>query len=171
MSKCSNQNLPNLDQPSIHPSTTFSLTEEAFPLRSLREVVNVWARGSGQASFNLKSSNGTADLQLDFQLGLPYEPHLHPPHHYEPVEPHPRCPQQSQEEGFPDTSLLNIGRESCSCETSQKRTSCCICSRSNTIPFTSSSSNNSQETNLTTTSKLLVQKLHGCFCYQETTLC
>ena len=29
--------------------TTFSLTEEAFLLRSLREVVNVWARGSGLA--------------------------------------------------------------------------------------------------------------------------
>ena len=72
--------------------TTFSLTEEAFLLRSLKEVVNVWARGTGQASFNLNISNGSADLQLGFQLGLPTEPHLHTQHQHEPVI----CPKPQQ---------------------------------------------------------------------------
>jgi hypothetical protein len=47
-------------RPNFESSTTFSLTEEAFLLRSLREVVNVWASGSGQATFNLNISNGSA---------------------------------------------------------------------------------------------------------------
>jgi hypothetical protein len=73
-------------RPNIQSSTTFSLTEEAFLLRSLREVVNVWASGSGQATFNLNISNGSADLNLGFQLGLPTESHLNPQHHqHEPV--------------------------------------------------------------------------------------
>ena len=76
-------------RPIIHSSTPFSLTEEAFLLRSLREVVNVWASGSGQATFNLNISNGSADLQLGFQLGLPTESHLHPQHHHE----HVFCPK------------------------------------------------------------------------------
>ena len=65
--------------------TTFSLTEEAFLLRSLREVVNVWAEGPGQATFSLNINNGSADLKLGFQLGLPAEPHLHPQQQHEPV--------------------------------------------------------------------------------------
>ena len=65
-------------RPSIHSSNTFSLSEEAFLLRSLREVVNVWANGSGHATFNLNINNGSADLKLGFQLGQPSEPHLHP---------------------------------------------------------------------------------------------
>ena len=52
------------------------MTEEAFSLRSLREVVNIWTRGSGQASFNLEIQDGVADLKLGFQLGKPSDPHL-----------------------------------------------------------------------------------------------
>ena len=52
-------------------TTNFLITEEAFILRSLKEVVNVWAMGSGQATFSLNIVNGTADLKLGFQLGLP----------------------------------------------------------------------------------------------------
>ena len=65
--------------------TTFNLTEEAFLLDSLHEVVKVWSRGSGQASFNLDISDGAADLKLCFKLGLPGDLHyvpdvlLHPP--------------------------------------------------------------------------------------------
>jgi hypothetical protein len=66
------------------------MTEESFILRSLREVVNIWTRGSGQASFNLEIQDGVADLKLGFQLGKPSDPHpipmcsdyVHPqPHH------------------------------------------------------------------------------------------
>ena len=56
----------------------FSVTEESFLLRSLREVVMVWKGGTGQASFNLSINRGSADLQLGFQLGRPDEPHLQP---------------------------------------------------------------------------------------------
>ena len=56
-------------------STSFSITEEAFLLRSLKEVVNVWARGCGQATFNLEILDGGADLKLGFQLGRPSDPH------------------------------------------------------------------------------------------------
>ena len=59
-------------------STSFSITEEAFLPRSLKEVVNVWARGCGQATFNLEILDGGADLKLGFQLGRPSDPHLLP---------------------------------------------------------------------------------------------
>ena len=52
----------------------------AFILSSLREVVNVWARGYGQATFNLSIVDGFADLQHGFQLGHPNDPHLLPQH-------------------------------------------------------------------------------------------
>ena len=56
----------------------FSLSEEAFLLKSLREVTKVWARASGQANFNLSIQDGQAHLQLGFQLGLPGDPHIPP---------------------------------------------------------------------------------------------
>ena len=59
----------------------FNVTEECFLLRSLREVVMVWKGGTGQASFNLSVKNGSADLQLGFQLGRAQDPHLHQPQH------------------------------------------------------------------------------------------
>ena len=61
-------------------------TEEAFLLRSLKEVVMVWNRGTGQASLNLSVKDGKADLQLGFQLGQPWDPHLQqpPPQHHHP---------------------------------------------------------------------------------------
>ena len=65
-------------------ASTFTLSEEAFLLRSLHEVVRVWAAGSGQAQFNLEISNGEADLQLNFKLGQPTDAHVHhkhPQHH------------------------------------------------------------------------------------------
>ena len=62
-------------------TTSFSLTEEAFVLRSLKEVVNVWAMGSGKATFTLNIDKGTADLKLGFQLGCPTDAHL-------PNQPH-----------------------------------------------------------------------------------
>ena len=73
------------------PATTFTLSEEAFLLSSLSEVVKVWARGSGQANFNLSIDDGVADLQLNFKLGHPTAAHIHqeqcepvyPPHHQE----------------------------------------------------------------------------------------
>ena len=73
-------------------TTTFNHSEEAFLLSSLHEVVKVWIRGSGQASFNLNISDGTADLNLGFKLGNPAEPHCHPcppPNNLrdEPVQP------------------------------------------------------------------------------------
>ena len=64
-------------------TTNFHCSEEAFILSSLREVVNVWSRGSGQATFNLSIVDGFADLQLGFRLGHPTDPHLLP----DPVHP------------------------------------------------------------------------------------
>ena len=49
--------------------TTFSWTEEAFILSSLKEVTQVWARGTGSATFNLNIVDGVANLQLQFSLG------------------------------------------------------------------------------------------------------
>ena len=76
----------------MNTATTFNHSEEAFLLGSLQEVVKVWIRGNGQASFNLNIVDGLADLNLSFKLGNPAEPHCHPyppPSHqcYEPVQP------------------------------------------------------------------------------------
>ena len=77
----------------------FNITEEAFLLASLKEVVHVWARGNGQASFNLSIKDGQADLQLGFQLGRVADPHLPHLHYHEAApafnqdqdyQPHPR---------------------------------------------------------------------------------
>ena len=82
----------------MNQDTNFSHTEEAFLLSSLREVVNVWARGYGQASFNLAVKNGFAELNLGFQLGHPADPHLPthgpPAHHPEPVPQQPKQPRR-----------------------------------------------------------------------------
>ena len=51
------------------------MTEEAFLLRSLKEVVKVWGKGTGHATFNFSVKNGVGNLQLGFQLGLPHDPH------------------------------------------------------------------------------------------------
>ena len=79
-------------------STTFSITEEAFLLASLKEVVNVWARGNGQASFNLSIKDGLADLQLGFQLGRVTDPHLPHLHHHEAA---PAFHQDYQTQPYP----------------------------------------------------------------------
>ena len=59
-------------------ATNFNHTEEAFILSSLQEVVKVWTRGSGKASFNLDVSDGEGTLKLCFQLGKPGDPHCDP---------------------------------------------------------------------------------------------
>ena len=56
----------------------FSSSEEAFLLKSLHEVVKVWASGNGKATFNLKIENGSAELQLAFRLGHPSDVHHFP---------------------------------------------------------------------------------------------
>ena len=85
-----------------HQDTNFSHTEEAFLLSSLREVVNVWARGYGQASFNLAVRNGVAELNMGFQLGHPADPHLGnlgPPVHPEQVPQQQQQPKQPRRKG------------------------------------------------------------------------
>ena len=72
----------------MNRSTNFNFSEEAFILSSLKEVVNGWARGHGQASFNLGIVDGFADLQLSFRLGSPADLHLLP----EQVQPLPQEP-------------------------------------------------------------------------------
>ena len=52
----------------------FSMTEEAFLLCTLKEVVNIWSGGSGQASINFVVQDGVASLQL----GRPDDPHILP---------------------------------------------------------------------------------------------
>ena len=77
--------------------TSFSYSEEVFLLASLHEVVKVWSRGSGQASFNLDVSEGSADLKLSFKLGHPTEPHCDEVVLPEvPLKPHLK-PQTSKE--------------------------------------------------------------------------
>ena len=81
-------------------TTTFSYTEEAFLLSSLHEVVKVWARGSGQASFDLRINSGIAELNLGFQLGHPASLHCdHPPP--QPPGP-PPCPHHEAHGQVPD---------------------------------------------------------------------
>ena len=75
-------------------STTFSFTEEAFLLSSLQEVVMVWARGSGQANFDLRVIDGVADLNLNFRLGHPSDLHCAPTHNVPP-------PYQDQDQAAP----------------------------------------------------------------------
>ena len=55
-------------------------SEEAFILNSLHEVVKVWARGSGQAKFDLNICDGVAELSLNFKLGHPSDKHCD--HHH-----------------------------------------------------------------------------------------
>ena len=58
--------------------TPFSLSEEAFLLKSLSEVTKVWASATGKATFNFSVQDGQAHLQLGFQLGRPGNHHLPP---------------------------------------------------------------------------------------------
>ena len=69
----------------------FSMTEEAFLLSSLKEVVKVWGTGISNASFNFTVENGKGCLQLGFQLGLPHELHGHPQGH-----PRRKCPARRE---------------------------------------------------------------------------
>ena len=69
----------------------FSMTEEAFLLSSLKEVVKVWGMGTGHASFNFTVENGKGSLQLGFQLGLPHEVHVYPQGH-----PRRKCPARRE---------------------------------------------------------------------------
>ena len=72
------------------------MSEEAFLLSSLREVVNIWSRGTGQASFNLTVKEGVADLQLGFKLGMPGDAHLHHEHQVPLYHPQQHAPEQEQ---------------------------------------------------------------------------
>ena len=63
----------------------FSKCEEAFLLKNVQNVIDVWARGSGLAKMNLSVKNGQAELQLFYQLGHPEVSHL--PQHHQPVHP------------------------------------------------------------------------------------
>ena len=68
-------------------SSTFSLTEEAFLLQSLHEIVKIWARGVGKASFSLDVHDGKANLNLGIQLGHPSEQHYDPGDQPKPPPP------------------------------------------------------------------------------------
>ena len=57
----------------------FSNTEESFVLSSLKEFVKAWGSGN-HAYFNLECKNGSACIQLSFNLGHPGETHHHGPH-------------------------------------------------------------------------------------------
>jgi hypothetical protein len=68
----------------MRTSNNFSLSEEAFLLNSLHEIVKIWASGSGKASFSLDVCDGKANLSMGFQLGHPSDQHHDPdaqPHH------------------------------------------------------------------------------------------
>ena len=77
----------------------FPMTEEAFLLSSLKQVVNIWARGTGEASFDLVIKDGVANLKLGFQLGHPSDPHLPHEQHPSPHTQHPAGPKQRRRKG------------------------------------------------------------------------
>ena len=56
----------------------FSQCEEAFLLKSVQNVIDMWARGLGQARMNFAVKKGQAELQLFYQLGHPDALHLVP---------------------------------------------------------------------------------------------
>ena len=61
----------------------FSQSEEAFLFRNVRDIINVWSGGAGQARMNIYVNNGQAELQLTYRLGHPEMRHL-------PYQPYPR---------------------------------------------------------------------------------
>ena len=71
---------------------SFSESEEAFLFKNLRNVINVWSGGSGQARISFHVNNGKAELQLSYRLGHPEESHLPPQqhHHHPHVQPRRR---------------------------------------------------------------------------------
>ena len=78
-------------------TTNTNYTEEAFLLSSLQEVVKVWARGFGEAQFDLKICDGVADLSLNFKLGHPSDQHIEPVH--QPPDPHHHAHHEDFENG------------------------------------------------------------------------
>jgi hypothetical protein len=80
-------------------------TEEAFLISSLNEIVKVWARGSGQAKFDLNICDGVAELSLNFKLGHPSDQHCDPPH---PTQQHvqPDAQHEGEEHG-PDQETFH----------------------------------------------------------------
>ena len=84
-------------------TASFSYSEEAFLLNSLHKVVKVWASGNGKADFILKIQNGTADLQLAFKLGRPYDVHVNPHPQHNPQPPqgdlHQELPRPRRHKG------------------------------------------------------------------------
>ena len=75
----------------------FSNTEESFVLSSLKEFVKAWGSGN-HAYFNLECKNGSAFIQLSFNLGHPGETH----HHHGP--PQPYFQTQSQKKNYGPSS-------------------------------------------------------------------
>ena len=69
---------------------SFSETEEAFLFKNLRNIINVWSGGSGQARINLFVNNGKAELQLNYRLGHPEVSHLPPQRHQHQPHVQPR---------------------------------------------------------------------------------
>ena len=59
-------------------TSSWSYSEEAFVYSSIKEVMKVWTRGAGKASFSIDVHNGAAELRLNFSLGHPSEPHILP---------------------------------------------------------------------------------------------
>ena len=57
---------------------SFSHSEEAFLFSNLRNIINVWSGGSGQARLNISVKDGKAELQLNYLLGHPEASHLPP---------------------------------------------------------------------------------------------
>ena len=72
----------------------FNQTEDAFFLNCIGEVRKVWASKSGQANLNISVINGMVDLQLAFKLGLPGDPHHHPPQPFHKNPPKYKTPSQ-----------------------------------------------------------------------------
>ena len=71
-------------------------TEEAFLLGSLNEVVKVWARGFGQAKFDLNICDGVAELSLNFKMGH-HSQHCDPPHPPEQEHVQPDAQREGEE--------------------------------------------------------------------------
>ena len=76
---------------------SFSQSEEAFLFRNVRDIINVWSGGAGQARMNIFVNNGQAELQLTYRLGHPDARHL-PYHQHYPNYQYQNLPRKQKSE-------------------------------------------------------------------------
>ena len=59
-------------------SKSFHQSEENFVYSCIVDIVNVWTRGTGLASFSIDVEDGSAKIDMSFSLGHPSDVHVLP---------------------------------------------------------------------------------------------